>query len=1018
MTTPCLKSIDATLSYSNAAGRVRALAGVAASLMLVGMAGAAPVAALASVAVAAAAAAESAQVAANSAWSPATALPIDSRVVMGELPNGMKYVVMKHANPPGRVAVWMHISSGSLNETDPQRGLAHYLEHLAFNGSENFPPGTVIDFFQSLGLRFGQHQNAFTSFDQTVYQLALPDNSVEKLDKALLFFADVNGRLLLDPKEIDEERQVIMEEKASRKSAGQRLNEAVLKRMAPGSIVGERLPIGVDETILGAQRELFAAYYNMYYTPANSTVIAVGDMEPAVMIERITAAFAALPSRGAAPADQDAKVTAYTEPFGVVVTDAEMTRASLSVQHLGPARGPSLTEGELRRDLMELIGSGAFNRRVQDKVARGEMAVLGAGASAGDQFGAIRVAGVRSASEPSKWREALTQTVTELQRARVHGFLDKEVETAKTELLASFEQGAKSEATLPAQAYLNRINSAIADREPIMSSTQLYELAKMLITTITTSDVSETFKTEMDLSKFMVAAQLPAMLPDGSAIPTEAELVALVKETFAKPVEAMQARATATALMEKAPQAGKVAESLVHEATGVMSAWLSNGVRFHHRAMDYRRNQAQVSITLYGGDMTETAANRGITGAAGSAWATAATSKLSSTDILDLMAGVKVEVGGGQIDSGLVLAISGDPADMETGFKLANLLLTDPFIEPPSFEKWKISNLQSLAARDRNPASMLGSLIRETSMPEGDARFARLTEANIMAISRDAAQARLLELVRTSPIEVSIVGDISREKAQELAEKYLGSLPARERVSKDTMRVARTLPKPMEARSVLLPVATGTPIAASRVQFYGPDANNLPDSRSMQMSAQIITSRMIHRLREELQLVYSISAGSSPATVYSGYGVFGAGSTTQPGKTDQLAAEITSVFDEYAKNGPTEEEVEVAKKQFANTMEESMREPAFWSGRLSGMTFANVTIDDVLSAPAAMQSMSASSLKETFARYWGEGKPGVIITTPAGMELLPEAMAPGAANEEVPKPEAPKAEAPKTGPTN
>lgn len=916
----------------------------------------------------------------------------DPRVITGVLPNGVKYAVMQHANPPERVSVWMHVGTGSLNETDPQRGIAHYLEHMAFNGSENFPPGSVVDFFQSLGLRFGMHQNAFTSFDQTTYQLALPDNSIEKFDKALLFFADVSGRLLLDPKEIDEEREVILQEKTARKSAQQRAGEAMIKRMIPGSIIGERLPIGTDETLMSMQRPDFEAFYTKYYTPANTTIMVVGDLDPQVMIERVTAAFGGFESKGDAPANQDPKVEPYSTSFGVVITDPELTVATLAIQSVTKPVGPSLTEAAVKRELVQLLGFGAFNRRMQDKVSRNEMDILGAGASSGDQFAAFRVAGVRAMAAPDKWRQGLTQTATELHRAVTHGFLESEVSTAKVELLSSLERAAKTESTLPARAYLDRINSAITDGETIMSSSQLYEIAQRVLADVTASHVAGAFAKEMTMEHFMVAAQLPETLPEGATMPSEDELVSIVREAWSGEVEALAERTAKTSLLDKEPTPGTIREQSVHEASGAWTGVLSNNVTVHHRFMDYRKDQVMVSITLFGGDVDETAENRGITNAAGSSWANAATSTLSSTDVRDLMAGVKATVGGGLIDSGLVMAVSGDPADIEKGFQLAHLLLTDPFIEPPSFEQWKTSNLQSIAARERNPATMMGVLSRESIYPEGDPRFVRLTAENVQALTREAAQARLLELVRTSPIEIAIVGDISRERAQELAAKYFGSLASRARVSPDVHASLRTLERPASPRTIMHPVVTATPVAAVRVQFYGPDSTNVEDTRAMQVAAQLITSRMIKRIREELQLVYSISAGSSPATMYPGFGTFSAGSSTQPGKTDALRDEILAMFKSFAENGPTQEELDVAKRQFANTLDESMREPSFWTSRLSMLTFGEVSLDDVLAAPEAYQAFTPEQIKETFAKYYNKGAPGVVITLPMAPEVAEEAV--------------------------
>src|SRR5262250_1741714 len=170
-------------------------------------------------------------------------LPVDPALVMGTLSNGLSYIIRQHKNPEGRVSIWLHVASGSLNETDATRGLAHYLEHMAFNGSANFPPGSVVPFFQSLGLAFGRDQNAFTSFDQTTYQLTLPGGGRDVLDKGMLFMSDVAGRLSLATREIDAERQIILEEKRSRASARQRVQDRLYERLAPESTLGRRLPI-------------------------------------------------------------------------------------------------------------------------------------------------------------------------------------------------------------------------------------------------------------------------------------------------------------------------------------------------------------------------------------------------------------------------------------------------------------------------------------------------------------------------------------------------------------------------------------------------------------------------------------------------------------------------------------------------------------------------------------------------------------------------------------------------------
>jgi zinc protease len=191
-------------------------------------------------------------------------LPTDPAIRIGRLDNGVAYWVRSHATPPGKIAFWLHVGTGSVNEEDGQEGIAHYLEHMAFNGTEHFPPGELVTYFESLGLRFGQHQNAFTSFNQTTYIISLPNTDAETIDKGLLFLADVAFRMRLSETEIDQERNVVLEEKRSRKGVGQRLTEKLLPAILPGSRFARRLPIGLETTLKQLQKRDFQDYYSAW----------------------------------------------------------------------------------------------------------------------------------------------------------------------------------------------------------------------------------------------------------------------------------------------------------------------------------------------------------------------------------------------------------------------------------------------------------------------------------------------------------------------------------------------------------------------------------------------------------------------------------------------------------------------------------------------------------------------------------------------------------------------------------
>ncbi len=918
-----------------------------------------------------------------------TPLPTDQRLVTGELSNGLSYKVLKHANPPGRAALYIHVSTGSLNETDSIRGISHYLEHMAFNGSKNFPPGTVIDFFQSLGLTFGQHQNAFTSFDQTTYLLELPDNKPETLDKGLMFFSDVAGRLSLSVDEIEKERQVIMREKQSRLGAQQRVQEYVLERLAPGSTIGKRLPIGTEETILGVKEADFRQYYESWYVPSNMTVMVVADSDPKEVVSRIETHFASLGAgqRAPRPHDLPVGVKADVAPRAIVATDKELTRASVGIQRIAPPRPATTTVEQLREEMVRQAGMEAFNRRIEEKVNAGKMSFLSGGAGVQSLFNTIDIAGAQASCEPEKWRASMEELATELKRAIAHGFTKEELDDVEREYVAGLEQAVATEATRNARAILGGWNNDVASGEPIMSASQRLEVMKPLIATISPAEVSSAFA-----SSFAPHLVFSVSLPTSVAAPSEAELVDLGMKAMSATVAAEAKAAKAAALMESPPKPGTVAEQGVHEASGVWSAWLGNNIRAHHRFMDYKKNQVTVAITLFAGEIAESDTTRGITQAAMNAWSRPATSTLSSTNIRDLTTGKKVEVGGGVSGADqLRLTITGNPEDLETGFQLAHLLLTDPKIEDAAFTQWRTSTLQAIAQQDKNPQAYFQKLVADTIFPAGEVRTRPLTKAQVEALDAAKAQAWLKAIIAKAPIEVAIVGDLPRERAVELAQRYLASLPTREKVSPSTNEKLRALAKPKQTRTASVEMETETPMAMALGGFFGPDERDLTTVRRLRLASSVVTTRMINTLRENEQLVYGIRANVAPGTAFPGWGLVIAAAPTQPDKADKLIVRIHEMFAEFAKGGPTEEEVTTAKKQIANTLDEQMKEPSFWINACDQLTYDDKKIDDVLNAPAAYQAISAEEIKSAFAAFYTPDSQVSIVVKPKAKPDAPKA---------------------------
>ena len=904
-------------------------------------------------------------------------LPTDPALVTGALPNGLAYIIRPHKNPESRVGIWLHVASGSLNETEAQRGLAHYLEHMAFNGTANFPPGSVVPFFQSLGMAFGRDQNAFTSFDQTTYTLTLPGGGRELVEKGMLYMADIAVRMSLEPAEIDSERQVILEEKRARAGARQRVQDQIYERLAPESTIGRRLPIGIEQTIKSVTRPDFQDYYSRWYVPSNMTLIVVGDTDPAMVADVIAQQFGGGPTVPK-PAPRAAGVKPTMGPRAIVVIDPELTRADVSILRLEPPRGPVTTVGEERRQLVERIGMWAFDRRTSAEIAAGRASFLESDASVQEWPGTMRMISLEASGLPGTWRTMLKDLGIALQRARLHGFTEREVQDARVALLADAEEGVRREATRPAREVLRQLNGDVTRGSRPMSAAQKLGLLQRLLPGITAREVSDAFAAAFDPSRAMFIAELPA----SDEVPKEAQFLALSRTAVAvkpgKPVDVTRA----TTLLAAVPRGGVVAESLPHTASGVTSMWLDNGVRVHHRHMDQRKNEASIAITLAAGPIQETAADRGITEAALRAWDRPATSRLSSTQIRDLMTGAKVRVRGGATGDTVTLTVSGDAAELERGLQLAYLLLTDPLIEPPALEQWRDAEVQRINQRKSQPMQVLADTTAAAIYPPGEVRAKALTVEQVRAITRPAAQAWLRRLITEAPIEVAVVGDVDRDTATRLAAKYLGALPARPRISDKTLADLRAIRRSQGPISIAESIEVLTPQAGVLAGFFGANLRDVRDTRLLNVASRVLTTRMTKSIREERQLVYSIGASSEPAVVYPGFGLFVAMAPTDPGKAPALATAIEEMFADFAKDGPTPDELVVAKKQMANFLDETLKTPNFWLSRLSTLDYRALGLDDLLDAPAQYQRFTAQEIQEAFARY---GRPDArfrFIITP------------------------------------
>ena len=912
-------------------------------------------------------------------------LPVDPAVQRGTLDNGMAYWVRSHATPPGKVAFWLQVSTGSLNERDGQEGMAHFLEHMAFNGSENFPPGQLLPYFESIGLRFGQHQNAFTSLDQTTYILTLPDTKEETIDKGLLYLSDVAFRMLLLPEEIDKERGVILEEKRARKGTQQRLMEQFLPAVLPGSRVARRLPIGLDETLNAIQREDMLDYYWTWYHPGKATLLAVGDLPADTMVAAIKRHFDAWQRQDPPPKDLEAGIQPFDGPRAVVLTDPELTVARLETLAILPY-APRQTVGDYRRHLVEQVGTWIVNRRMEQRIQEGDVPYQDAGTYVSRFFGVARQAVAGAESAPEDWRDAFGALIKDVKTARLYGFSPTELDAAIRALQAEAEHAEQTEATRDAHAFLGGMNRALRRGELPRSAFQTLALVSDILPTITVQEVAEVFSARFEPGQGVHILILPEQ-PDES-LPSSEEVLQVVQDSLDQPVVAWQAKESPTSLLAGDPQPGEIVARTRFEPLDVTHVTFSNQARLHYRFVDFKKDYVAVTVTLAGGRIRESPEQRGITAVAAQPLTKPATSRLSSTDIRDLMTGKQVRVQAQADADSVSLTVSGTPEDLEDGLRLLHLLMRDARIEPTLVELWKNQELQTLASELTDIGSRSYEAVRLV-LSGNDPRQARLTaeQINQRAAAIPEAQAWLDDILRSAPMEIAIVGDIPEERAIELAATYLGSLPKRMRqdASLDTLRDVAGFTGPV-TRTV--EVETITPRAHPILLWRSAPWQDVRGRRLMFIAARILERRIRKEIREDRGLTDSTDTYVHPSRVYPDMSALYVDFTADPEKVTEAVEVAKRTVEEFAAGGPTDEEVETVRKQLSNSLETMLKEPQFWVYILADLEYHGTRLQDIVGLVDKLMAYSKADIAEQVRKVVVPERFALVIATPKAAEEI------------------------------
>ncbi len=635
-------------------------------------------------------------------------IPFDAAVLRGTLPNGLQYYVRRNPRPANRVAMRLAVKAGSLDEADDQQGLAHFLEHMAFNGSAHFAPGELISFFERTGARLGPHVNAYTSFDETVYMLDLPTDSADVLTRGFDALADFAGGMTIDAGQVDKERGVVVEEWRGRLGASSRIRDRQLPLLYYQSRYADRLPIGKPEILRTAPAGRLRAFYDMWYRPDRMALVVVGDIDQAATVASITRAFGPLAARSTAVPRTPAPVPMPEQLLVNVTSDPEVTQSSVQLVGRLPAQHQRIAS-EYRQSLIDQLFVQMLNERYGELARKADATFLAAGAGGGGLSPSVDTFSLSARVTDGRIGAGLTTIAVEARRVLEFGFTATELDRAKRWMAAFYERAYnerdKTESGSYAQEYLNHF----LNEEPSPGIDWEFRLASAVLPGISLDEVTATAKRRLGSTSRVLLAVSPEK--PGLALPSEDDLRAALTAAEKTPLTPWTEATLTRRLMEKPPAPGKVQSTRELAGLGVTVVRFSNGVEAWLKPTDFKNDQILFTMYAMGGSSLAPPADFLDASLATSFVGLSGVGGLSAPDVDKLLAGKLASASPFVTLSTHGISGSAAPAELETALQLLHLTVTQPGDDPEAFALLRRRLDAMVANRGRSPGEIFGERV-------------------------------------------------------------------------------------------------------------------------------------------------------------------------------------------------------------------------------------------------------------------------------------------------------------------
>jgi len=898
-----------------------------------------------------------------------TPIPPDPAVKTGVLPNGLTYYIRKNTEPKNRAELRLVIRAGSVLETDEQRGLAHFMEHMAFNGTKNFPKNELVNFLQSAGVRFGADLNAYTSFDETVYQLPVPTDSARLFERSFQILEDWAHNITLDSAEIEKERGVVLEERRLGQGAGQRMRDAYFPILLNNSRYASRLPIGTETVLKNFKPETLRQFYRQWYRPDLMAVIAVGDVNVAEVEKIIRAKFGRIPKPAAPTTRPVYEIPLEKKTDIITVTDPEQPNTVVQVIY----KRPEIRERTLN-DLRESIKRGLFNtmlgNRIQELTQQANPPFLGGYSSYGDFLGNLDAFTSIAVAKEGNVERAIRAVLDENARVKQFGFTTTELARAKQEFFTSVQQAYTERNKTRSASFVNEYVQNFTDKAPYTSIDFYFNFLRTVQPGISLTEINALVDQLIRSDSRAVIVMAPEK--DKDKLPAREEILRYVNDA-GKNLTAYEDNTLDAPLVPTPPTPAPVVGTREIKSIGVTEWTLRNGVRVVLKPTDFKNDQVLFGAISQGGTsrydlrdfqsarFSSTLASLGGTGA------------YSQVQLNKFLSGRQVNVYPyvGELSEGLNGSTA--PKDLETALQLLYSYFTQPRKDTAVVAGYLSNQRSALQNRINTPTPQ--QVFQDTvtvTLGSNNPRRQPLKPTDIDNISLDRALAIYRErFADAGDFTFFFVGNFDLVKIKPLVETYLGGLPSTTKadgkketfvdlgIRAPTGQVSKTVYRGLDPKASVQLVYSGD-------MTWKPEATTQLDALG-----EVLEIKLTEKLREEESGVYGVGASGSYAQYPVPRYTFRISFGCAPDNVDKLIDKTQELIGALKANGAAPADIAKFKAETRRETELQLKDNQFWINYLQSQFYNNDDPAEVLREAELLGTVTVESTKEAANRYFG-----------------------------------------------